>query len=255
MFKNLFLPKIENVCQARKVYYNARTSQSTQEFALRKWNKIYLLTVERIVHSRDINTFFKLSRSDDMPPEGEAKDAFDAAFDFFVLMISTSQQARHCYNQCKNDRAYFSRVVKKWNEISLIEIENASNISEIKNAVENSLFGSDAFEEGELKWMDLCQTVHDIQELICFSPNEKIKKDLQKKKESILLAETPKVTDILIIKDYYHSAPIGSAVKFLIFEKWLELCVTPEEASEAYGCALSDEWRAKAYEKVKCLAS
>lgn len=261
MFGDFLMPKVNNVRKAREVYNELYETNhfDKMEFVLQEWNKLYLPTVQKIIQDKDIDAFFDLFKSHDMPPKGEAVDVADAAFDLFVSMISTPQQAMSYYPQCENDNNHYQKLVKRWNELSFLEIENASNISEIKNAIENSTCNSDLFDKGMMKWMGFCHTVDEVEELVCYkcySIYSSVGKALLKKKVSILFTETPKVTDIETIKSYYSIAPAGSAVKIYIFEKWLELCTAPEQANEAYADAPNDAivWRLKAYKRAKQLA-
>lgn len=266
------MPEIKSVDDARRAYdrfYEAKNSNKRKS-ALQEWNRFYFPVIQKVIQDKDIEGFFRVLTSGNMPPEGKAKDDAEAAIDLFVSMISAPQQARVCY-QCfpYNDgcvkKGHASKVIKRWDELSLPEIENAKTIPEIRVAVDNSFYNKDLFIKGIFKWADACQTVGEIKELSEYAVNRSSYRDsihssiteaIYRKKISILLLETPKVTDIETIKSYYHFAPEKSAIEIFIFERWLGLCTTPEQANEAFinapegrvACQLG------AYKKVRDLA-
>jgi hypothetical protein len=251
IFGRLFFPpSLKKAEDARDAYYHFSGKNCPRRaFALQEWTKLYLPLVQKAIQDKDVDAFFELFSSYMMPPEGKAWDEAIAVGELFVSRISTPEQARkehqrqishNCYSS-RREGIYAKSIEKRWDELSALEIEAAKSIPEIKIAVDNSFHGSKLFIVGMLKWTDACHTVDEIKELAnyalrlsCPSVDSSVAEIIREKTVSILLAETPKVTDIETIKSYYRFAPQKTAVKIFIFEKWLELCTTPEQANEAF---------------------
>jgi hypothetical protein len=268
-----FLPSVKDVDEARNAYYHYTGKNCPRRaYALQEWTKLYLPLVQKAIQDKDVDAFFELFSSYKMPPEGKAWDEAIAVGESFVSRISTPQQAdeahqrqvsRNCYSS-HSEGPYAQSIRKRWDELSAPEIEAANSIPEIKIAVEKSFHGSKLFIVGMLKWVDACHTVDEIKELknyasslSCPKVDPSVMEIIKEKKLSILLIETPKVTDIKTIKSYYHFAPQKTAVKIFIFERWLELCTTPEQANEAFIYAPEGRLLCQvgAYKRVKELLS
>lgn len=258
--------------EAREIYHRSSGIKDSDKrsFALQEWNKFYLPVVEKIIKENEVVSFFKIFTSGNMPPSGKAKDVAVAVLDRFVLMISTPQEGRTIYKLFPDNHGcvkggYAVGVTARWDKLSLLEVENANGIPEIRAAVENAFYNRGPFIKGMLRWAGFCRTVDEIIELLDYAKerssykeeiNSSITEALRKKKISILLLETPKVKDIQTIKSYYCLAPAKSAVEIFIFEKWLDLCTTPEEANEAFSNAPEGKvvCQIEAYKKVRDLA-
>ncbi|MFZ3057990.1 MAG: hypothetical protein WA092_03030 [Minisyncoccales bacterium] len=272
IFGRLLFPKVNGIEDARDSYYHFSGKNCPKRaFALQEWTNLYLPLIQKAIQDKDVDAFFKLVASYSMPPEGKAWDEAVAVAESFISMISTSQQAKNIYpqqNSCGysgHNKVYCSKnIEKRWNELSAPEIEAAKSIAEIKIAVENSFFNGELFIKGMLKWVDACHTVDEIEKLMNhissyyytkISPI--VSEAIKEKTVSVLLAETPKVTDIKTIKSYYHFAPQKSAVRIFIFERWLELCTTPEEANEAFIYAPEERvvCQLGAYKRMQALLS
>ncbi|MFA5071787.1 MAG: hypothetical protein WC511_05515 [Candidatus Pacearchaeota archaeon] len=268
-----FLPSVKDVDEARNAYYHFTGKNCPRRaYALQEWTKLYLPLVQKAIQDKDVDAFFELFSSYKMPPEGKAWDEAIAVGESFVSRISTPQQAdkahqrqvsHNCYSS-RNEGPYAQSIRKKWDELSAPEIEAANSIPEIKTAVDNSFHGSKLFIVGMLKWADTCHTVDEIKELTsyaltlsCPKADTSVVEIIREKAVSILLIETPKVIDIKTIKSYYHFAPQKSAVKIFIFERWLELCTTPEQANEAFIYAPEERvvCQLGAYKKMQALLS
>jgi hypothetical protein len=134
-------------------------------------------------------------------------------------------------------------VKVKWDDLSLIEIEKASNIPEAELAANGTRFNGEVAKKAYSHWAKLCQTFSEIKYLkdsIALADGQRkhlsdeIKGIVNQRLESILFVEVPRCTDIELAKLYYRYAPDGSSVRILAFKKWLSLCKTPEEADQAY---------------------
>jgi len=253
MFENLFMPKITTLKEAIDAYNKFSDAKHCykRKFVLQKWDELCFPTIQEIIQDKDIVTFFRKLNSSDLPPEGKSRKAMEAATEQFISIIPTPQQAKDCYNFFSayqngyygNKGSVAEKIFEKWNELVLPEIENANSIPEIKIALEKAPYNKDPFIKGILKWVEACQTVDEIEELTKYVMNKSsaynsiassANDTIHKRKTSLLLAESTKATDIEKIKHYYHLAPSKSAVKIFIFERWLNLCTTPEEANEAF---------------------
>lgn len=250
IFGRLFFPPLLDIERARDAYYHYTGKNCPRRaYALQEWTKLYLPLIQKAIQDKDVDAFFELFSSYKMPPEGRAWDEAIAVGELFVSRISTPQQADRAYQRQISHNCYSSRsegpyaksIRERWDKLSAPEIEAANSIPEIKVALDNSYHGGKLFIVGMLKWADACHTVDEIKELTsyaltlsCPKVDPSVAEIIKEKAISILLIETPKATSIEMIKSYYYFAPQKSAVKIFIFEKWLELCVTPEEANEAF---------------------
>lgn len=269
----LFFPPLLDIERARNAYYHYTGKNCPRRaYALQEWTKLYLPLIQKAIQDKDVDAFFELFSSYKMPPEGKAWDEAVVVGELFVSMISTPQQADKAYQRQISHNCYPSRseglytksIRERWDKLSAPEIEAANSIPEIKVAVENSFFNGELFIKGMLKWVDACHTVNEIEELtnyslrsFCSKVHPTVLKAIEEKKVSVLLIETPKVIDIKTIKSYYHFAPQKTAVKIFIFEKWLELCSTPEEANEAFIYAPEERvvCQLGAYKRMQALLS
>ncbi len=273
MLESLFPLNIKDVDEARKIYRSCSGSNPARAaVALQKWNEFYLPVIRKAIADKDVEAFFGAIASIKMPGEGEAKKEAEAALDLFLPLISTPQLARklyrmfpfNCFGSSREHPA--DKIKERWDELSSPEIERAEGIAEIKSAVENSFYNGELFIKGMLKWTDACCTVEEIDALSKFSGsvgscrksiNYLIPEAIKQKKMSILFAETPKVNDIETIKFYYSISPEGSAVQIFVYERWLNLCSTPLQASEAFSRAPQGRvvCQVGAYKRVKEILS
>ncbi|MFA5368746.1 MAG: hypothetical protein WC303_01910 [Candidatus Paceibacterota bacterium] len=241
------MPKITNVEEAREAYnrfYQVKDSEK-RNLSLQEWNRFYLPRVQKAIQDKDLGAFFGIFTSGYMPPAGEARDIARASMDLFVSMISTPEQARDIYKMFPyNDDldhwvGHDGKITERWDQLSFLEIERASSIAEIKTAADNAFRKRKSFIMGMLKWVEACQTVGEINKLLDYAKgkgfnNSLFSEAIRKRADSLLLSETPKVIDIKTIKSHYCLASRGSAIEIFVFEKWLDLCTTPEEANEAF---------------------
>lgn len=268
MFGKLFMPKVNDVQQAKKAYKkyeHERSSYSKKQFVIQKWEELILPRLNKIIDEKNIDNLLTIMF--DLPPCGETRKMANAAFkDFGLFLISTPQQAKTLYNRFSKEGDEFCLLTirEKWDQLSLAELEKANSIPTIKIVADGAFFNQKAFVKAIEKWATACQTFDQIKELsdyasareynINYCLNVRIRENITRRTNEILLDEIPKTNDMTKLKYYYNYASNNSSAKLLAFEKWLECCTTPQEADEAFKVAHGNKATAcqtKAYERVK----
>ncbi len=230
--------------QARKAWQLYSNVPDKRSEILKKWNLIILPDLEEIIRANNENGFFALLFNGDFPHGGEANALARKNIESMALLIKTPEQAKKIVKNCGH--ASFlgveNIVTQRWEDLSLSEVEKASNISEIENAAGKSLYNGKAFKAAIPKWASHCQTLLDITYLKD-SANKmggpctlsfEVKAAIDLRMESILFVEIPTNTSKEMAKLYYSCAPRESISKLLAFDKWISLCKSLEEVEEAY---------------------
>lgn len=265
----LFKPKVESLEKAYDLFHNKywrEEKKEKREFVLEKWNELILPKIEELIEKKDVAGFFKLTGSFYFPPSGKAVDLAKEASEKLILLISTSNQAQNIYNSsdsCGRDHGNkFSLFLEeRWKYVSRLEITKAEDFASLKQIspfIHSSLYN----------WYfsilcHYCNSIEEVKELNSVAHktlscgHSDIYEIINKRIDAILFDQIPNISNIEEIQKYYRIAPSGSVTKMMAFEKWLELCKTPEQANEAYQSAPKDKIACslQAYKKAVELAN
>lgn len=156
-----------------------------------------------------------------------------------------------------SDDQFSMTIFNHWKDLSLSAIERAEYLNTIKNifpflCLKNDEVNTRVF----VKWMQFCETIDD---LLCINQNAKryfSRSIIEESIDSFLFRAIPMAKDISEIKKCFKLASSTSSAKILAYEKWLELCTTPEEANEVFNNTANSELmcKLKAYDKIKELS-
>ena len=259
MMLSLFMPKVRTPKEAESLYLKSKNSKS-KDSALNQWNNLCLPLLKKAVEEEDVEEFFSIIRN--IPEKGEARDYVYESLDFMISLISNSQQARILYRM---DKFYSKKIIDKWNILSRKEMEKADSFLQKILVLGNCFYDNslnNVFSEELIKLIEGCQNLEEIEQLCeqvyrmkgCHV-NYVIVELFREKKFSFILGELPSIKDIDRIKYFYSITPEKTIISLLIFEKWLLLCQTLEEANDALSSARNEEiCRIEAQERIKELA-
>lgn len=259
MMLSLFMPKVRTPKEAESLYLKSKNSKS-KDSALNQWNNLCLPLLKKAVEEEDVEEFFNIVRN--IPEKGEARDYVYESLDFMISLISNSQQARILYRM---DKFYSKKIIDKWNILSRKEMEKADSFLQKILVLSNCFYDkslNNVFSEELIKLIEDCQNLEEVEKLCdhiyrmkgCHL-NPVVTELFREKRFSLLLEELPQVKDVDRIRYLYSISPEKTIISLLIFEKWLILCQTLEEANEALYNARNEEiCRIEAQERIKELA-
>lgn len=265
-----FDPEIKNPEQAHELYYNKyyrNRNDIKRSIVLEKWNEIFLPKIKEfsqkkdadLFFEKDVEEFFCFASSSYFPPEGKAKDQA-VEFGNKIYGSITLSQAVNINNsfsgyQKQHGNIFVSAMKKKWEALAISEIEERNDFDSLKPII--SSIPSATYELFFKKLCGYASSINHIKEMSRISAEvgsySAVNEIIEKKTDKILFTQIPKIKDIDLIKECYRIAPFKSVTRIMAFEKWLELCKTPEEANEAFKSAPENKIMCSlsAYKKAK----
>mgnify|MGYP000880882678 CR=1 FL=1 len=267
-----FDPKIENLEQAHELYYKyLRDGNDIKRIVvLEKWNEMFLPKIQEfsqkkdadLLFEKDIENFFYFACSRYLPPEGKARD-LAVEFGNKIYGSITLSQAVKINNsfsgyQKTHGNNFVSAMKNKWQALAISEIEERNDFDSLKLLI--SRIPSTTYELFFKKLCGYASSINHIKEISRINAEvgsySAVNKMIEKKTDKILFIQIPKIEDINLIKECYRIAPAKSVTTIMAFEKWLELCKTPEEANEAFKSAPENKIMCSlsAYKRAKELA-
>jgi hypothetical protein len=232
--------EIQTAEQAYKLYYDLWEDEYKRNIVLEKWNQLVLPEVRSALENNDVEAFFEVVSHGHLPISGKACDVAVEGLSAMVPLILNAVQAHKFYDRISSDHWLIMKAVKtKWEELSLAEIEKASifSVSELKKAAYNTPNEERVIEKLLLKWTNACTSVYDIKDVKEFVQSRSSSwtyEIVDKTIDELLFFHIPRANDIETIKFYYNFAPEGGVAKLMAYEKWLMICITPQEAQEAF---------------------
>lgn len=255
------IEKKETAEQLRKRYGNLCGLENIErrKLVLEKWNNVVLPGIEKALENKDIEAFFTIVSSGHFPSSGKAYEVADNGLNNLLLpLISDLTRASHFYHMFgsySSSNLKYS-VARVYESFSIQEVRKANSPKDFKDIAPQIYKDGQAIVELIHKWCVACESVQDMKDLKDFLKGRWGSEEVNKKADALLFCSIPKAIDIETAKLYYEFAEGNSVTQMLAFEKWVDLCKTPQEAQEAYkkapynktACSLT------AYKKVKELA-
>ncbi len=259
----------------KEQYYKNRyrNSRRANDY-LKRWDQQYLVFLESAIDSNDYNQFFAAILSDDMPScpievngimqKTHCIQMARIMASSFIYKLDQARIAKDYYCKLMHinilSESQIDDLMKVRKNLSIMEINEAENISEIKEALQSTVIGKSVFCQGIKKWLNFCLTIEDFKNLKSYikeiySPNDipLELKVIDEAMEKIMLKEIPMTKSIERAKKLFFLYENNDAIKFFAFECWLNLCRTAEEANEAFNHA-PRECKMKTYKRMKKLA-
>lgn len=149
----------------------------------------------------------------------------------FTCDAKTIEEARHAHGVAYPRSEAEAAAFERWQELSLIEIENAKTLEEIKSAYERAPDGGVVKDLALRKWIDLCTSVDEIYYLYdnLFGSAETDSAILWTWNE-LSLAEVKRAETFEEAKNAYEASPDDTEAHVAAIKKLIELCETVEEA-------------------------
>ena len=240
-FMDPFFRKIVSINQVRELHNNSKT-RTERELLLSRWNELVLPGLESAIANKDAKAFFTMAARGEIPLSGDAYVMEGKALKIFIPLILTTKQAKQFYYMfgCPKFSNVALALMRRWEELFEIDLEQANSIDAIRVASEN--VPKTKLKELVLKWSAVCTTMDEIKEVKEFigtwrDESTYLEPLIKEKMNSLLFIYLPQTNDIETIESYYHLSDPQSIVRLLIFEKWIGLCTTFEAVDRAYQVA------------------
>lgn len=253
--------KKETAEQLHKRHYDLYRDEEKgkRQLVLEKWNDVVLPEVEKALKDKDVEAFFRIVLSRDFPPSGRAHETANNGLNDLTPLVSDLRQAHRLYaltwySYSSSFKYSVEQILEKF---SAQEVKKASGIENFKDIAPYVYKKGKSFKELIHKWCVACELVQEIKDLKDFLQRcSESSEEVDKKADELLFYYIPKATDIAVARSYYEFADEGGVTQMLAFEKWVDLCKTPQEAQEAYDKAPSGKIACSltAYKRVRELA-
>ncbi|MBP6914277.1 hypothetical protein KBB74_02185 [Candidatus Parcubacteria bacterium] len=240
--------EIKDSRQASDAYYRCDTKD--RKFILDKWNEMFMPKALEFMNKKeadllfekDIKEFFAFVDDCYFPISGKVPDLANEIADHICeFLITSSKQATDLYKSKVYDKSKigFSQLEERWNDlfaIDLLKARNFEDIEKISSYCSPRYFRSQLFE----RWCDYSFSIEHLKRIKKFISNSYIDPDssvfdkIHKRAEDLFVEFISKTDDILTIKEYYLYTPASSITKKMAFRRWVLLCTTFDEITEAF---------------------